>query len=256
MNLKKYLITISFTFFILFAWRMTYSLDCSSLLLPLIYALVISYSFIEIRMREKECFKNCFIKENTIWASIVISPYFTSIFYIVLSLFYTFTFMYSILSYGMIFYGVIFIYIIIAHYIYKYIMSISANIINERQKRIFSREITIKISSIILFISYSLYFMYEYEPLYLKDTIEATLLEATKSVGSNCTFIDYIVRFQVEIDATILYITKMASSTVNTNDMNNMIWIFFITMNAMSILGLNRFIIQIIYMIDKNQGKE
>lgn len=254
MNLKKYkILIISFLiFFILFAWKMTYSLGCFSLLLPLIYVLVIAYSFVEIRMREKECFKNCFIRNDTFWASIIVSPYFTSLVYVILSLFYTFSFMYNTLNYGIFFYVIIFVYIIISSYIYKYIINISTNIINEKHKRIFSREVTIKISAIILFIVYILYFMYEYEPSYLRETIESTLLVATKSVGSNCIFIDYVVRFQVEIDATILYITKIASINVTSSDINNLIWVVFIIMNTLSILGLNRFIIQIIYMIDKS----
>ena len=97
--------------------------------------------------------------------------------------------------------------------------------------------------------------MYGYEPSYLKDSLELTIQEATNSIHSNCAFIDWVLRFQVELDSTILFLTKATANSIENKDTNNLIWIGFIVVNALSILGLNRFIMQIIYLTNKYKEK-
>lgn len=256
--IKKYklkMTAILIVIFILLSWKTTYFLGCFSLLIPLIYCFVIASSFIEIRIKEKECYKNCYFKDKTLLASMITSPYFTSLIYIILSIFYTFSFMYNTLNYGIIFYGIIIFFIVFTNYLYKSLLHFFSKIINEKHTDIFTREISIKITAILLFILYSAYFMYGYEPNYLRETIEATILEATKSIGSSCILIDYIIRVYVEIDATVLFVTKVASINTDNSNINNLIWLAFIVMNTLSILGLNRFIMQIIYFLNKYERK-
>ena len=247
---KLQITAILIVMFTLLSWKTTYSLGCFSLLIPLIYCFVIASSFIEIRMKEKECYKNCYFKENTLLASMITSPYFTSLIYIILSITYTFSFMYNTLSYGIIFYGIIILFILLSNYLYKSLLHFFSKIINEKHMDIFTREITIKITAVLLFIFYSAYFMYGYEP-HLKETIGATILEATNSIRSSCILIDYIIRIYVEIDYTVLFVTKVTSNNMDNSNINNLIWVAFIVMNTLSILGLNRFIMQIIYFLNK-----
>ncbi|OCL83645.1 hypothetical protein [Arcobacter porcinus] len=252
---KETILTILFVFTILILWKTTYHIACFSAILPIIFVLIIAYSFIEIKLREKECFKNCYFKENTFLAKIVTSPYFTSIIFLILSFVYTFSFMYNSINFGIEFYFLLILFIIIASFIYGFFIKKLSNIINEKNLEIFSRELTIKITSIIMLLFYGTYFLYAYEPSYLKDTLELTIQEATNSISSNCFGIDFILRVQAEIDSTILFLIKSTTNNIENSDVKNLIWIGFIISNAFSILGLNRFIIQIIYVVNKYKGR-
>ncbi|MDX4037700.1 hypothetical protein [Aliarcobacter skirrowii] len=252
---KELVLTILFVFIILLLWKTTYHIACFSLIIPAVFVLVISYSFIEIKLRQKECFKNCYFKEDTFLARVITSPYFTSIIFVILSLVYTFSFMYNSLNFDIKFYVLLIFFVALAFYIYNFFVKRFSNLINEKHLQIFAREVTIKITALILLILYGIYFMYGYEPSYLKDSLELTIQEATNSIHSNCAFIDWVLRFQVELDSTILFLTKATANSIENKDTNNLIWIGFIVVNALSILGLNRFIIQIIYLTNKYKEK-
>lgn len=252
---KEIVLVIFFIFTVLLLWKTTYHIACFSLFIPAIFVLIIAYSFIEIKLRQKECLKNCYFKEDTFLAKVITSPYFTSIIFVILSFVYTFSFMYNSLNFDIKFYLLLIVFVALAFYIYKFFVKRFSNLINEKHLQIFAREVTIKITAFILLILYGVYFMYGYEPSYLKDSLELTIQEATNSIYSNCAFIDWILRVQVELDSTILFFLKATTNSIENKDTNNLIWIGFIVLNALSILGLNRFIIQIIYLIDRYKGK-
>lgn len=253
---KEIALSLFFIFIVLILWQTTYYLACFSLIIPLVFVFIIAYSFIEIRLRQKECFKNCYFKEDTFIAKILTSPYLTSFIFIVLSFFYTVSFMYSSINFDIKFYILLIFFIITAFYIYKFFIKFFSNIINEKHLELFAREVTIKITAFILLVLYGIYFLYAYEPSYLKDSLELTIQEATNSIYSNCIFIDWILRVQIEINSTILFFTKASANSMQNKDINNLIWIGFIILNALAILGLNRFILQIIYLISKYKGKD
>lgn len=242
-------------FTILLLWKITYYLECFSLITPLAFVLIIAYSFIEIKLRQKECFKNCYFKEDSFLARVITSPYFTSIVFVILSLVYTFSFIYNSINFDIKFYLLLMFFVVVAFHIYKFFIKRFSNMINEKHLKIFAREITIKITAIILLFLYGVYFIYGYEPSYLKDTLELTIQEATNSIHSNCAVIDLVLRVQAEIDSTILFFLKATTNSIENKDTNNLIWVGFIVLNSLSILGLNRFIIQIIYLVDRHKEK-
>ena len=95
-------------------------------------------------------------------------------------------------------------------------------------------------------------FINSYEPEYLKETLEETLSVATNSISSNCMYIDTILRIKIEIDAQLWFYMTSLDNELGNKNLKIISWVIFIIFNTMSILGLNRLIIQIIYIANKN----
>jgi len=257
---QKELLWVLFSiFFILILWRVSYFLSCFTLFLPLLFMIIIAYSFIELKLKQKKCLKECYFKENTIIAKIITSPYFISVFYIVLSLIYAFSFIYTSITFGLWFYIILIVFVVLMFYIYKVFLNLFRKIINEKYCEIIIREICIKIGAVFLLLLYISYFLYVNEPNYIKESLELTINKATNSISSNCLIVDFIVRLQAEAESTFWFLLKNSTNLINDTLTNNFIWISFIIINALSIIGLNRFIFQVIYIVHiyfKDNGAE
>ncbi|QKF58444.1 putative membrane protein [Aliarcobacter lanthieri] len=243
---KQLIFSISFPISILLLIKLTYSYSCYFLLIPIFITLFLTYSFFQKRMREKHCFKNCYFKDNTFLANIVISPYLTFIFYILLSCIYTITIIYSVLSFKWYFYIFLVIFIIFLFFLYNKLSSLFSNIVKEEYLDIFIKEITIKISSFILFIIFLFYTLNSFEPSYLSNNLEESLQLATNTLASNCQYLDFILRLKIELDTYFWYFTKYGSQIIDNSYLKTTIWILFIFINTLSIIGINRFFVQII----------
>ena len=80
---KQIIASILIIFFLLLAWTYTYNF-CFSLILAVLITLIIASSYIEMKIKQKECFRNCYFKDKTLISKIITSPIFTSIFFILL----------------------------------------------------------------------------------------------------------------------------------------------------------------------------
>ena len=103
----------------------------------------------------------------------------------------------------------------------------------------------------ILFCIYLFIYLNSYEPEYLRGTLSETIKIATNSISSSCQLIDVILRVRIEIESQIWFLMKGSNSFLDENNIKTILWLGFILINSLSILGLNRFIVQIIYLIKK-----
>lgn len=250
-NFKQMIGAIIIIYFILIAWSNTYQIGCFSLIIPIFITLILASSYIEIKLKQKECFRNCYFKENTIISKILMSPYFTSIFFVLLSISYAVTLMYDILSFKMEFYFIIGIFTILIFKLYKYLLSFFSGIVNDKHLQIFAREITTNISAFILLCIYIVIYINDYEPEYLKSTLGETLNFASNSVSSKCSYIDFILKLKIEIEAYIWFYMKEFNVLDTNKNLKELAWIGFIVFNVLSILGLNRLIVQVVYLVNK-----
>lgn len=232
--------------FILLLIKLTYSYPCYFLIIPTIISFFIAYSFFEKKMREKTCFRNCYLKQKTFLARIIISPYLSIFIYFILSIIYTISIVYISISFEWYFYLFLALFIFIVFFLHNVFLSLFSKTVNEEYLNIFVKEFTIKVSSLILFMFFIFYFLYSYEPSYIKESLEESLSLATNYFSSNCQYLDYILRLKAELDTHYWFITKYGSRAIDDENINNIIWFSFIIANAVSILGLNRFLIQII----------
>jgi len=243
---KQLLFSIFFPISVLLLIKLTYSYSCYFLLVPIFITLFLAYSFFQKRMREKHCFRKCYFKEDTFLANIITSPYLTLVVYITLSAIYTISIVYSVLSFKWYFYIFLLFFITFVFFVYNKLSLIFSNIIKEEHLEIFIKELTIKISSLLLFIVFIFYILYSFEPNYLSNDLEESLKLATNSLSSNCQSLDYILRLKAELDTYFWYITKYSSQIVENSNSKVFIWVLFIFINSLSIIGINRFFVQTI----------
>ena len=132
------------------------------------------------------------------------------------------------------------------------------NTVKENYLSIFSRESTINISSLILLIVYIYLFVNGYEPLYLSDNLRETMENASSSISSSCSTIDVVLRVKVELDSLFWWLTSQSAEKASNELTSLLIWLIFIFINSLAILGLNRYMAQIVYLLDKmlNKGND
>ncbi|MDT8338340.1 MAG: hypothetical protein RQ763_03980 [Sulfurimonas sp.] len=250
-NIRQVLGAIAVIFLVLILWVYTYKLGCFSLLMPIIVTVVIASGYIEIRMKQKECFRDCYFKKNTLISKILTSPVLPSIFFILLSISYSLSLMYLSINFDSVFYLLLTLFIAAVFGIYRFFLNFFANIVNDKHLEIFARETTVKISALILFCGYAYLFLNSSEPEYLRETLKETLTAATNSISSNCSFVDVVLRTQTEVDSRIWFLMKESNSAIEEQSSKNILWISFMILNSLAILGLNRFIVQVIYLLNK-----
>ena len=92
--------------------------------------------------------------------------------------------------------------------------------------------------------------LYSYEPTYIRATLEETLLVASNSINSTCSYIDYILRVKVELDARIWWILKKSDLILEDSILKGLLWLIFVIVNTIGVLGINRFIVEIVYRLN------
>ena len=204
---KLFIASLSSIFIILFSWNNFYKIGCFSLLFPLLVLIVISFSYIDKKMNERICFKNCYFKENSKFSKILSSRSFVSFVYFILSIVLTLSIMYGAIGFVTLLWWYLVIHIILVIFIYRNVIKLLQNTIQASYLDIFAREWTITLSSILLFLVYIYVFTSGYEPEYLGETLSITMQNASNSVSSECFYIDYILRIKMEIDSTFWWIT-------------------------------------------------
>ena len=202
-------------------------------------------------MKQRVCTRDCYIHHNSIFSTILLSPYMVSIFYSILSSILTISIIYGITTYPLSLWIYLSFHILIVIIIYKFLLHILRDSIKDKYIEIISREWTIRVSSIILLSVYIYIFINGYRPDYLSDSLMQTIKQASNSIYSDCRYIDYILRIHIELDSSFWWITTHSSEVVKDTIIQNIIWLSFISINALAILGINRFIVQVVYFLDR-----
>ncbi len=238
-------------FLTIFFWRETYSHHCLSLIFFLIILGVISASFISIKMQERNCFKNCYFKESSIFSKMLSSRVLVTLFYFIISILMTISIMHAVVSFSMDILIYLLLHVALVTLIFIYLNRLLSSTVKLKYLYILSREITITISSIFLFAVYLYLGLYGYEPLYLQESLTQTIKSASNIMGSDCYYIDYVLRLKSELDGWMWWMITKSSLTIQNGFVNVIIWIVFMIVNAFAIVGINRFIVQIVYMLDE-----
>lgn len=250
-NLKLFVATLLTVFLIFFIWRVGYYYGCYILLLPLIVLFVISHSFIELRIQERFCFRDCYFIKKSFFASLLSSRSFLMLFYIILSILMTISVMYAIVDFTMLFYTYLIFQVLFATFIFKWFSKLLSLTVKENFLSLFSREWTINISSVVLLFVY-MYISFEgYAPEYLRETLKETQIVASNTISSSCNIVNYILKVKVEIDSMFWWSFSSFADHINNTFLKFIAWFGFIFINGLAILGVNRFILQIIYYLDK-----
>lgn len=246
-NIKLFIGSIAVVFLVLFGWNMFYPHYYFALVFPLTLLAVIAWSLIEIKIHKKLCFKNCYFKETSFLAKFLTSKTITTVIYLLSSVVITTSIMHSIIDYSILIWGYIVIHVAIIIIIFKQLNNLFSNTIYEKYLFLFSREMTINISALLLLSMYIYIALNGYEPTYLRETLEQTQIAATNSIHSQVGIVNYALRVKNELDSLFWWSVIYASDNSSNIFFKYSIWIGFITINGLAIFGINRFIVQVVY---------
>lgn len=258
-NIKLFFASLLSILLIFLIWKETYIYGCVILIFPLIVLLVISSSYIEIKMQDRMCFKNCYFNETSIFSKILSSRFMVTIFYFLVSLFMTISVMYAVIDYSLELWSYLIFHLFLVVILYKYLINLLSKTIHEKFLEMFSRELTISISTVFLLLMYIYIAWQGYEPSYLRESLKETIIAASNRLSSDCSVVNYILKLKIEIDSSFWWNIHRLSTSLESQSLKTILWLAFIFMNGLGILGLNRFIVQVIYLLNKlfeNQGED
>jgi hypothetical protein len=89
-----------------------------------------------------------------------------------------------------------------------------------------------------------------YTPEYLQEGFVETLNSASSTISSKCDIVDSILVWSRELDATLWWLVYSSATYAKATWMKAIIWIGFLVYNSIALLGINRLIVQVIYLID------
>lgn len=240
-------------------WSISYQYRCSvSLIFPLIVLAVIGSSFIEIKIQKRECLRECFFEKRSFISRILANRIFIVIIYTLISIAMTISTIYLMLDYtgSMLLYLIVYTLLLMA--VYRITVIFLRGVAREKYLLLFSREAAIHITAFLSMAGYFYLLLYMPLPGYLSTDLNETIRNASGLISSDCLYMDYILRLKIELDSALWWLVGNSAKHIESQFFAKLIWISFATVNALAILGINRFIIQIIYLQDtlsKNEKK-
>ena len=140
---------------------------------------------------------------------------------------------------------------LIAIILYKIILFLTSSVLKKSYYYLFAREWTVNIMALIVIPVFVYLSLNGYKPSYLDNTLKQTLINATSLVGSNCAIINDLLKWMKELDAGLWWLVDSSASNVKPIWLKAIIWFSFIIYNSLVLLGINRLIVHIIYLVDK-----
>ncbi len=249
--LKLIFASILTIFLVLLSWRNTYDYNCYMLIFPIMLLLIISHSFIELKMKERLCFKSCYFKANSFFAKLLSSKVAVTIFYILVSIMMSISALSGVIEYPKELWIYLLIHTLLMIFLYKYFYYIFKSTIRDSYRSILAREWAINIGAIFLIGVFIYISLNGYEPKYMQSTLHETIIVASNSIVSSCSIVNYILKFKIEVDSLFWWIITQSSDGIHNQLAQLGIWLGFLFMNSLALLGVNRFMAQIIYLLDK-----
>ena len=250
--LRIYVASLLLIYLILFSWINGYQMGCYILLFPLLMLLIITHSFVELKMQKRLCLKSCFFQEGSLLAKIVSSKVLVTLF----SLFVSMVMTLSTLIVAIDFEKELWIYILTLNMIvmlllYRWFQYMLRNSITQEYRRLLAREWSLSVATLLL-LCFTIYIYYNgYEPLYLDSRLEVSMINASNMMVSECSFLEMLLKLHKESDALFWWVVVNGSEYIEYKLLKIGIWILFLVINSLAILGINRFIMQVIYIVEK-----
>ncbi len=249
-SIKRLIASLLTVFLILLSWIISYQYHCIALLFPLIVWLTISYSFIELKMQERNCLRKCYFKKETFIARLLSSRFMVILFYLIISTMMSITILSSAIEYSQIWWLYLVIHTLLSLILYRTILYLSATIIKPSYQKLFAREWTINGMTFLILPFFIYLALNSYAPTYLQENFIQTIQSASNTLYSSCTITQKILIWSKELDASLWWLVYSSASYAKATWLKASIWISFIIYNSIAILGINRLIVQVIYLID------
>jgi len=249
-SIKRLIASLLTIFLILFSWIISYEYHCIAIIFPIIILAIISHSFIELKMQERRCLKKCYFKKETIVARILSSRSTVVVVYLILSIMMSITIVSSAIDYTPIWWLYLVVHTLLSLILYRAISYASLSTINSSYHKLFAREWTINGMTLLILPFFIYLSLNSYTPEYLKEGFVETLDSASSTISSECIIINRILTWSRELDALLWWLVYSSATYAKASWIKAIIWIGFIIYNSIALLGINRLIVQIIYIID------
>jgi len=249
--IKLFILSIVTLFIILLGWITLYDEYCFSLIFPIIILLIISYSHIETKVQERKCFRKCYFKDKTIISKLLSSRIFVIIISIIISIFMTISISYSLINFTFNWWLYLIFHTAISSFFYLIMLSKSLTFIKEPYNKIFAKEWSAYLMLLILIPSFVYSTLNGYAPIYLDKSLEQTIINSSINIFSNCEIINYTLKLMRKIDAILWWLILNSTSNLEQTWLKSLIWIVFIINNSLTLLGINRLILEIIHIFKK-----
>ncbi|MBI1560890.1 hypothetical protein IZT76_01170 [Helicobacter pylori] len=233
-------------------WRWTYDKSCFSLVFVLLILGIVTYSYVSLKMHQRECFANCYVNKKSCLFTMLKSPIIVSCFYFIFSICTSVSIAYSVLDYNWMMWGIVFFTIVVCVAVFGVFEEMLKGIIKEDYLMLMSKEAS-SLVGIFFFVGLSCCVIYTNNmPTYLKPTLIDTIQEAGNSIYSSCDCMDYFLKAKKMLEGFAWWgIFKAESMGMNKGFMVAG-WVVFIIYNALSGIAISRLSAQIIYCLSKN----
>lgn len=247
--------SILLIFILIGLWKVTNNYCYVSFLVPFVILVTIGSSFIDMKIQERTCFAECYLTQKSWLALLLTGKAFIVLFFLIFSIFITASILYEALKYEYTMYPYLILYIVIISLFYKMIVKMLKNTVSHKYLLLISREITILVSTVLSIVVYAYIVFHSPLPEYLRSDFLETIRNATNLVNSQCVFTDYVLRLKSELDGSLWWIVKSATDNIDGELIKFLIYGWIILLNSLILFGINRFIMQIIYLSEKYKGK-
>ncbi|TPH57824.1 hypothetical protein [Helicobacter pylori] len=236
---------------LLVLWRLTYDKSCFSLVFVLLILGIVAYSYISLKMHQRECFAKCFVNSESFLSKMLHSPIMVICFYFIFSIFTSVSIAYSVLDYNWVMWGLVFCTIVVCAVVFGVLEKMLKSIIKEDYLMLMSREVNAFVGT-LFFIGLSCYVIYHGNmPTYLKPTLIDTIQEAGNSIYSSCDYMDYFLKARKMLERFAWWGMRKAESMGLNKGFMVVGWVAFIIYNALSGIAISRLSAQIIYWLSK-----
>jgi hypothetical protein len=234
-------------------WLLAYPRHCLSIVAPLVALVFISFSFIEIKIVNKNCFNRCYLKEGTLLYRLLSSKILLMLWYILVAFVFTLSLFVEILFYSTALQLYLIFHIFFVSFAYLFIKRSIQNLVHI--DTILAREWSIHIGTLLLFGVFVYMTLHSYTPDFMDASLEKSIINASHEVGSECQIIDRVVRLKAEFNALFWWVVENTAEHLQGKVTKWGIWLSFILMNAFALLGINRLIATVIDIIDRSFNK-
>lgn len=248
--IKLLLSTLIALSLLLFSWIKFYDISCIATIFPIVILAIISYGVIEVRMQERRCFRRCYFKENSIISKLLLSKILVTILSFLFSILITFTIIYSVIDFSLNWWLYLIFHTMVSTFLYLTILKKSTSIIKEPYNRIFAKEWSGYIMLLIIIPTFIYSSLNGYLPLYLDNNLEQTMINSLTTISSSCNSIDYILKSLREIDAILWWLILNSTTNIEPIWLKWFIWIGFIIYNSLTLLGINRLIVEVVHIVN------
>lgn len=249
--MKSFFATVLMTLLLFGIWKSSYMYGCVMMIFPIFILILIGWSFAEMKIHERACFKNCYFNEKSFFAKMLSARMFTVIITLLVSIMMTFSALYAIIDFPIVLWIYLIFHIALTLFIYEYLNRMFGNTFKDEYREIFAREWAINITAIPFVLAFVLVAYNGDMPSYLQADLSETIRAASKEIFSECPAIQYSMKTQRELDATFWWLMNEGSNLSDNKNFRIGAWLGFLLMNSFAILGINRMIAQVVYLSDK-----